>query len=147
MEIQIRIKMERPRWARLPRTRWARVGLALVVALVVAVPFAWANDRFADVPASSPHHNDISAIATAGITRGCNPPANTLYCPADPVRRDQMASFITRSVGQARLRPAGRPTRQPRRQARPHLRTSRAARTRARMPSPPRKGAHHFRQQ
>ena len=37
----------------------------------------------------------IEAIAAAGITLGCNE-AGTLYCPHDPVRRDQMASFIAR---------------------------------------------------
>jgi hypothetical protein len=30
------------------------------------------------------HEADIDAIATAGITRGCNPPANTHFCPDQP---------------------------------------------------------------
>jgi hypothetical protein len=30
------------------------------------------------------HEPDIEAVAAAGITRGCNPPANTEYCPHDP---------------------------------------------------------------
>ena len=38
----------------------------------------------------------INAIARIGITRGCNPPANTEYCPDNPVRRDEMASFLSR---------------------------------------------------
>jgi hypothetical protein len=38
----------------------------------------------------------INAIARVGITRGCNPPANTEYCPDNPVRRDEMASFLSR---------------------------------------------------
>ena len=37
----------------------------------------------------------IEAIAAVGITLGCNE-EGTLYCPGDPVRRDQMASFIAR---------------------------------------------------
>ncbi len=41
------------------------------------------------------HEGFIEAIAAAGITLGCNP-EGTLYCPAEPVRRDQMASFIAR---------------------------------------------------
>lgn len=41
----------------------------------------------------------IEAIADAGITKGCNPPTNTMYCPNDPVRRDAMASFIGRAEG------------------------------------------------
>jgi glucose/arabinose dehydrogenase len=43
--------------------------------------------------------SDINAIAGAGVTRGCNPPANTDYCPNRVVRRDQMASFLTRALG------------------------------------------------
>jgi large repetitive protein len=38
----------------------------------------------------------INAIARVGITRGCNPPANTEYCPDNPVRRDEMATFLSR---------------------------------------------------
>jgi plastocyanin len=41
------------------------------------------------------HEGFIEAIAAAGITLGCNP-EGTLYCPAEPVRRDQMASFLAR---------------------------------------------------
>ena len=42
---------------------------------------------------------DIDRLATAGITLGCNPPANDRYCPDDFVRRDQMASFLGRAGG------------------------------------------------
>jgi hypothetical protein len=41
---------------------------------------------------------DIAKLAAAGITKGCNPPANDRYCPADPVQRDQMASFLARAL-------------------------------------------------
>jgi hypothetical protein len=57
---------------------------------------ALASHQFTDVPTSSPHHDDISAIAGAGITSGCAP---SLYCPADPVRRDQMGTFLRRGFG------------------------------------------------
>jgi hypothetical protein len=50
---------------------------------------------FIDVPANNPHTADIDAIAAAGITVGCG--AGT-YCPTDVVRRDQMASFLSRSL-------------------------------------------------
>jgi hypothetical protein len=76
-----------------------RTLLVLAVAGVVAVPAALAVHDFADVPTASVHHTDISRIKNAGITGGCNPPANTLYCPADPVRRDQMGSFLARANG------------------------------------------------
>ena len=42
---------------------------------------------------------DIDRLRQAGVTLGCNPPANTLYCPSDSVRRDQMASFLGRALG------------------------------------------------
>jgi hypothetical protein len=42
---------------------------------------------------------DIDRLGTAGVTKGCNPPTNNRYCPSAPVRRDQMASFLTRSLG------------------------------------------------
>jgi hypothetical protein len=60
--------------------------------------------EFADVPLSSPFHEDIIAIATAGITGGCG---GADYCPASPVRRDQMAAFLLRSEhGSAYVPPA-----------------------------------------
>jgi hypothetical protein len=50
--------------------------------------------EFADVPASSPFHDDILSIATEGITGGCG---GGNYCPTSPVRRDQMAVFLLKS--------------------------------------------------
>ncbi|MGH8947150.1 MAG: hypothetical protein ACRDVL_13510 [Acidimicrobiia bacterium] len=41
---------------------------------------------------------DINAIAEAGITKGCNPPANTLYCPREAVSRGAMAAFLRRAL-------------------------------------------------
>jgi hypothetical protein len=38
-------------------------------------------------------------LATAGVTRGCNPPANDLFCPEDPVTRGQLAAFLRRALG------------------------------------------------
>jgi len=39
----------------------------------------------------------IQKIAAAGVTVGCNPPANNRFCPNDPIRRDQMATLLTRA--------------------------------------------------
>jgi parallel beta-helix repeat protein len=39
----------------------------------------------------------IEAIAAEGITLGCNPPANTHFCPDDLVTRGQMAIFLVRA--------------------------------------------------
>ncbi len=43
--------------------------------------------------------NNIDILATAGITKGCNPPANDKYCPNDNVTRGQMAAFMVRALG------------------------------------------------
>jgi hypothetical protein len=42
--------------------------------------------------------DDIEKLAAAGITRGCNPPANDRFCPANPVTRGQMAAFLRRAL-------------------------------------------------
>lgn len=44
------------------------------------------------------HQDDIEKLAASGVTRGCNPPANTLFCPDDPVTRGQMAAFLNRAL-------------------------------------------------
>ena len=41
---------------------------------------------------------DIAALASAGITRGCNPPANDRFCPDEPATRGQMAAFLFRAI-------------------------------------------------
>ena len=41
----------------------------------------------------------INEVADARITLGCNPPANTNFCPDDNVTRGQMAGFLTRALG------------------------------------------------
>lgn len=69
-------------------------GLAIAV---LAVPMAvLANHSFQDVPESNVFHDDIDWLATAGVTKGCNPPSNTRYCPSDNVTREQMAAFMRR---------------------------------------------------
>jgi hypothetical protein len=41
---------------------------------------------------------DIDKLKTAGVTLGCNPPANTMYCPSSYVTRAQMAAFLHRAL-------------------------------------------------
>lgn len=43
--------------------------------------------------------DDINKLATAGVTKGCNPPTNNMFCPDDPVTRGQMAAFLHRALG------------------------------------------------
>jgi hypothetical protein len=42
--------------------------------------------------------SDIEALAAAGITLGCNPPTNDMFCPAASVTRAQMAAFLHRAL-------------------------------------------------
>lgn len=39
----------------------------------------------------------INRLATAGITRGCNPPANDRFCPDDDMTRGEMAAMLARA--------------------------------------------------
>ena len=64
--------------------------------LARAFDLAPASDfGFIDVPDLNPHAADIDAIGAEGITVGCGP---AVYCPTEPVLRDQMASFLSRSL-------------------------------------------------
>ena len=47
--------------------------------------------HFTDVPASSDFCKHVHFLWAKGVVAGC---AATLYCPADPVTRDQMAKFL-----------------------------------------------------
>jgi uncharacterized delta-60 repeat protein len=42
---------------------------------------------------------DIEWLAASGITAGCNPPTNDLFCPDAAVTRGQMAAFLVRALG------------------------------------------------
>jgi len=65
--------------------------------LVRALSLAPASGSFADT-AGSVHEANIGALAAAGITQGCNPPVNDLFCPDKSVTRAQMATFLTRAL-------------------------------------------------
>ncbi len=73
------------------------------MASMMARAFPWLMtdnppDQFID-DETNIHELNINKIAEAGITKGCNPPANDWYCPRDLVTRDQIASFFTRALG------------------------------------------------
>jgi len=57
-----------------------------------------AGDLFGDDDASV-FEADIDKLAVAGVTKGCNPPANTNFCPDSRVSRGQMAAFLHRALG------------------------------------------------
>ena len=71
-----------------------RTLLAAFAAACVAPPVhAQICTPLIDVPASDPFCADIQWMLNRGVTFGCT--ANQ-YCPANPVRRDQMAAFMFR---------------------------------------------------
>jgi photosystem II stability/assembly factor-like uncharacterized protein len=80
----------------LPVTR-EQMAAFLSRALAEFNPSTPAVQRFNDVPPSNPFYNFIDFVASLGITIGCSsdPP---LYCPSQPVSREQMAAFIMRAL-------------------------------------------------
>lgn len=60
--------------------------------LTRALELTPSQHNFADVGTGT-HAQDIGAIATAGVTTGCGA---GLYCPLNPVTREQMATFLAR---------------------------------------------------
>ncbi|MFQ5516564.1 MAG: S8 family serine peptidase [Acidimicrobiia bacterium] len=80
-----------------PRDAVSRAQMATFLVRALGLTPSEDNGSFTDHLASV-HRRNINALRIAGITQGCNPPANTLYCPNDPVRRDQMATFLGRAL-------------------------------------------------
>jgi peptidoglycan/xylan/chitin deacetylase (PgdA/CDA1 family) len=76
-----------------PDASVTRAQMATLLARTLDLP-AGSTAPFADVASSDTHAPGIGAVAAAGITVGC---AEDAYCPADAVRRDQMASFLARA--------------------------------------------------
>ncbi len=77
-----------------------RTLISLAVLVVLAIPaVSIAGDRFTDVPSTNTFHNDITWLADQGVTKGCNPPANSEFCPNDVVTRETMAAFMRRFAG------------------------------------------------
>jgi hypothetical protein len=54
------------------------------------------NEPFFTDVEDSTFTSSINALAASGITYGCD---DGIFCPKDPVKRDQMASFFARALG------------------------------------------------
>lgn len=78
-------------------TRIATVLMITSCVVALSLTAAVAIGRFSDDDGNI-HELSIEAIAAAGITSGCNPPANDLFCPSAPVTRGQMAAFLNRAL-------------------------------------------------
>lgn len=72
-----------------------RGQMAAMLARALDLP-STSEDFFTDDDGSS-FETAINKIAAAGITVGCNPPANTHYCPDKGVSRAEMATLLVRS--------------------------------------------------
>jgi hypothetical protein len=46
----------------------------------------------------SVHQDNIEILYAEGITKGCNPPTNDMYCPRDELTRGQVAAFLRRNM-------------------------------------------------
>ncbi|MGE5156463.1 MAG: S-layer homology domain-containing protein, partial [Betaproteobacteria bacterium] len=70
-----------------------QMAVFIDVAAGFAPPPSCTDQRFDDVPCSSPYAPFINDIANRGITAGCstNPP---LFCPSEPTTRAQEAVFV-----------------------------------------------------
>lgn len=68
--------------------------------LVRALELGGGPDVFTD-DALSVFQSDINALAAAGVTKGCNPPANDRFCPDRAVTRGEMAAFLVRAYSYA----------------------------------------------
>lgn len=76
------------------------LAIACLALFTALVPLGLlAAGPFTDLDPASPHNANIAAIQAAGITKGCDPPAFTQFCPKDTVTREEMASFLARATG------------------------------------------------
>ncbi len=71
----------------------ARLGSSYGTVTIDVYPY------FDDVPETQIFFEDVLWLAAEGITFGCNPPDNTLFCVGDYVTRGQMAAFLVRARG------------------------------------------------
>jgi len=77
----------------LPPGTAATVSVASATGPSGALPFAWLAD-FADVPAGSPFHDAVIAVASNGIAAGCGGGA---FCSSAAVTRAQAAPLLLRA--------------------------------------------------
>lgn len=79
-----------------PESSVTRGQMAAFLVRALGLP-GGAPDAFVD-DQESVFEDEIDRLAAAGIARGCDPPANTEFCPDQPVTRAQMASFLIRAL-------------------------------------------------
>ena len=80
-----------------PIQRWV-MAVWLVRAVDETEPDAVGSSRFGDVDADEWWVPYVERLADLGITRGCSTEP-VLFCPTEPVTRQEMASFLVRAFG------------------------------------------------
>lgn len=70
-------------------------AMVVVAVLTASATVVLASHQFPDVPNSNPFHDEISAMADAGITTGYG---NGNFGPTDNVTRQAMAAFLGRGL-------------------------------------------------
>lgn len=78
-----------------PREDITRAQFASLLHRLLDLPTVAPQERFHDVAPRSTHGAAIEALAAEGIVLGCT---EDRFCAEDPVRRDQAASLVARSV-------------------------------------------------
>jgi hypothetical protein len=79
-----------------PHRELSRGEAAAFLARTLSLPGA-SKDYFNDDNGNT-FEKDINRLATARIARGCNPPANTHYCPNEKMTRAQFAAMLVRAL-------------------------------------------------
>ncbi|MDF1596767.1 MAG: S-layer homology domain-containing protein [Acidimicrobiia bacterium] len=82
------------------------LAIVVIVVALVAVTGSSAVAQTVELPPGGTFVDDdgtaaeghIEAIAAAGITRGCNPPANDRFCPQRTLTRAEMATLLVRAL-------------------------------------------------
>jgi len=72
--------------------------ITVMIPVAVLVTDVDDDPRFIDVPFAHTFYGDVEWLAAEGVTRGCNPPANDMFCPDASVTRGQMAAFLHRAL-------------------------------------------------
>lgn len=79
-----------------PTALLSRGEAAALISRVLRLPAA-KRDHFQDDQGST-FEAVINRLGDAGIARGCNPPANTMYCPESTMTRAEFATMLTRAL-------------------------------------------------
>ena len=77
-------------------TRAKKIITGLAMAMLLPMAAHAASGPFLDVADNHLFSEEISWMYENGITKGCNPPDNTQYCPERSITRGEVAAFFYR---------------------------------------------------